>query len=84
MSKPDLRVIEGGKVELAEAPERVDFTCCDCQRPCVMYPRADPIAVMHSIPACDEWKRIEKKKDDLARYLIKCGVHVHVPERETQ
>jgi len=79
MSKPDLKVIEGGKVEAVETPERVDFKCCDCKRPAVMYPRTQPIAVMHSVPACEEWVRIAMRKDDLARYLIKCGVHVHVP-----
>lgn len=79
MSKPNLSVIEGGKVDVAPTPERVDFNCHHCKRPCVMYPKATPIAVMHSVPACEEWARIEKKKDDLARYLIKCGVHVHVP-----
>jgi len=76
-------VAEGGNlIEPAEAPEKVDFKCWHCKRPAVMYPRAQPIAVMHQIPACDEWKRIEKKEDDLARYLIKCGVHVHVPGSE--
>jgi hypothetical protein len=76
MSKPSLSVLEGG---IAKIPERVDFECHHCTRPAVMYPLAKPITVMHSIPACDEWKRIESDKDDLARYLIKCGVHVHVP-----
>lgn len=79
MSKPDLTVIEGGKVELAETPERVDFKCHHCQRPAVMYPLSKPISVMHSVPACEEWARIAMRKDDLARYLIKCNVHVHVP-----
>ena len=76
MSKPELKLIQG---DLANIPDRVDFTCHDCKQPAVMYPLGKPISVMHSLPPCAEWKRIESDMDDLARYLIKCGVHVHVP-----
>jgi hypothetical protein len=81
MAKPDLVVIDGGLIDAAETPERVDFQCFECSRACVMYPRATPITVQHSMPPCASWRTIEMKADDLARYLIKCGVHVHVPER---
>lgn len=79
MKKSDLVLIEGGKVEVPETPDRVDFTCHHCKMPCVMYPRSTPIATMHAVPGCTEWAKVEGKRDDLARFLIKCGVHVHVP-----
>lgn len=82
MSKPELTVIEGGKVEVAETPECVPFTCWKCAGPCMMHPRAKPIAVQHCIPACEEWKKIETKKEELERFLIKCDVHLHVPKDE--
>lgn len=66
-------------IELSDIPERVDFNCHDCERPCIMYPRSKPIAVMHSVPVCESWQDVEGKKDDLERYLIKCGVHMIVP-----
>lgn len=79
MSKPDLTVIEGGKVQLVEIPERVEFVCHACAVLCVMYPRSKPISVQHGLPTCNDWKRIEGKKDDLERFLIKAGMEVHVP-----
>jgi hypothetical protein len=81
-TKPDLKVIEGGKVEAVEIPERADFTCWYCQNPAVIWPRSKPVAVQHSIPVCTEWQKVEAKKDDLERYVIKCGVHVLVPQGE--
>jgi hypothetical protein len=76
--KPELSVIEGGKVEAVETPERVDFACHSCSLPCVMYPKSKPLAVQHAIPECSEWK----KKDTLG-FLIKCDVHLHVPKDES-
>ena len=83
----ELKLIKGGKtdeplVKLAETPERVDFTCWDCKRPCVMFPRAEPVPVQHAEPTCRTWESIVKKKDDLARFLIKCGVEIHVSKEE--
>lgn len=75
MTKPDLTVIEGGKVELAEQPERVDFACWKCNAPCVLHPR-NGNATMHALPTCEEWTRIESKKEDVERFLIKSGVHM--------
>lgn len=75
--KPDLKLIQGDKANLVEAvatPERVDFDCHSCGRPCVMYPKSKPLAVQHALPDCDEWK-----KKETAAFLIKCGVHMHVP-----
>lgn len=81
--KPDLKLIQGSGeklIETVETPERVEFNCHHCKGACIMYPRAKPIAVQHAIPACEAWITIEAKKDDLERFLIKCGVHVLVPE----
>jgi hypothetical protein len=76
-----LELIEGGKVEAVETPERVEFACPQCNGACVMYPRASPVPVQHSVPTCKAWQEIEGKKDDVERFLIKAGVHIHVPER---
>ena len=73
--KPELSVIEGGKIDVVELPERVEFECWKCKGWCVMFPRSKN-ATQHSIPVCKEWERIEKKKEDLERFLIKCGVHL--------
>lgn len=78
MSKPDLKLIQGDKpdlVEVVETPERVDFACYSCGKPCVMYPRAKPLAVQHSLPECKAW--LEK---DTLGFLIKCEVLLHVPK----
>lgn len=71
-----------GKVIAMPAPESVEFACPDCGGNAVMWPRSKPMAVQHSIPICKTWQRIEGKKDDVERYLIKAGVHIHVPDRE--
>lgn len=80
MSKPDLKVIEGGKIETVDVPESKEFSCHKCGRSCVIYPRARPVAVQHSIPVCEEWQRIEAKKEDLERFAIKCGVELLLPQ----
>ena len=92
-AKPDLKLIQGSGanvlksthrgdklIETVDTPERVEFNCHHCKGVCQMYPRAKPIAVQHAIPACEAWTTIEAGKDDLERFLIKCGVHVLVPE----
>ncbi len=78
MTKPDLKLIEGGKVE--ELPEQVEFPCPSCKRSCLMFPRTKPIAVQHALPTCRSWKLIEGKKDDIERFLIKAGVHLLLPQ----
>lgn len=65
----------------APTPEVVDFECPECKQPARMRPREQPIPVEHSLPHCAAWEKIEGKKDDVERYLIKAGVHLHVPER---
>jgi predicted RNA-binding Zn-ribbon protein involved in translation (DUF1610 family) len=77
-----LTVIEGGKVEEVEIPERVDFACPQCGSACVMYPRNKPMAVQHSLPTCKLWDRVQGKKEDVERFLVKAGVHVLVPKGE--
>ena len=67
--------IEGGKIDIVETPDRVDFNCFSCGKPCVMYPKSKPLAVQHALPECSEWG-----KKDTARFLIKCDVHLLVPE----
>lgn len=81
MTKPDLTIIEGGKVEEYKPPARVDFKCWKCGEPCVLHPN-NGNATMHSLPACDEWARIESKKEDLERFLIKSGVHMLTKQAE--
>lgn len=81
--KKVIHLAERRKVEAVETPERVDFSCFHCEMQCVMYPRAKPISVQHGLPTCKEWSRVELKKDDLERFLIKCGVHVLVPKAES-
>lgn len=80
--KPKLSVIKGGKPDaspIVEAvPEQVGFACPHCKGGCIFYPPSR--AVVHSLPACKLWQQIEGKKDDLARFLIKAGLHVLVPE----
>lgn len=85
-TKPKLRLIEGqGKplgerpsVEIVETPERLEFKCPQCGGSCICYPRSKPIAVQHAVPECKLWK-----KGETARFLIKAGVHLHVPGSET-
>lgn len=62
-------------------PAEVNFDCPDCRLPVRMRPLEQPISVEHAIPSCESWQKIEGKKDDLERYLIKAGVHIHVPVR---
>lgn len=82
-AKPKLRLIEGeGKgsgprIEVVETPERLEFNCPQCGASCVAYPRSKPIAVQHAVPECKLWK-----KGETARFLIKAGVHLHVPGSE--
>lgn len=80
-NKPDLQVIEGGAGGdslIEEVPEQKEFTCPDCGRSCIIYPRHKPVAVVHAEPRrdCRSWRNIEDKKDDLERFLIKAGVHL--------
>lgn len=76
MSKPELTIIDGGKIEAVELPEREDFACWKCGNNCVIWPRAEPPSVQHSLPACSEWQRIETGAEDLERFAIKCGVEL--------
>jgi len=78
VSKPTLKVIEGGKVDTVEIPEQVEFTCPSCGLSCIMFPRSKPLAVQHAKPTCKLWNRGETQ-----RFLIKAGVHLHVPGSET-
>lgn len=64
-----------------DSPPLVEFACPECGKPALLHPLREPMEVQHSLPACALWERIEGKKDDVERYLIKAGVHVHVPER---
>ncbi len=65
-------------VEEVEVPEEKHFDCPHCGKDCVMFPKAKPIGVQHSLPTCRQWKLIEGKKDDVERFLIKAGVHLLV------
>lgn len=62
-------------IDLVEIPERSDFPCWNCGRACVTYPRAG-FATQHSLPVCSVWDSIQAKKDDVERFLIKCGFHL--------
>ncbi len=73
-------IVEFGKVEIVDMPERQDFQCWRCHGRCVIYPRAAPMAVQHQIPPCDEWRKIEGKKEDIERWLIKSGLELLVPK----
>lgn len=75
----DVVEVEFGKVETIELPELQEFQCWKCNGKCVIYPRASPMPVQHQIPACDEWKKIENKKEDIERWLIKSGLELLVP-----
>ena len=66
----------------APTPEVVEFDCPECKQPARMRPREKPIPVEHSLPHCPAWEKIAGKKDDVERYLIKAGVHLHVPSRD--
>lgn len=91
--KPLLKLLEGGagagKVDQVEIPERHDFDCPRCGKPCVMWPRTKPIAVQHSLPTCKAWKQIEGlpkdrvdgKKRELENFLIEAGVWLLVPQQ---
>jgi endogenous inhibitor of DNA gyrase (YacG/DUF329 family) len=77
-----------GVVRVSEAiaggalPSNVMFDCPECQQPVRMRPLEQPISVEHSLPPCEAWRKIEGKRDDLERYLIKAGAHIHVPVRD--
>ncbi len=60
----------------------VHFDCPECKGRVRMRPLEQPIAVEHSIPSCAAWSKVEGKRDDLERYLIKAGAHIHVPNRD--
>ncbi len=66
----------------APTPPVVEFDCPECKAPVRMRPLEQPISVEHSIPSCAAWEKIEGKRDDLERYLIKAGAHIHVPNRD--
>lgn len=84
MTKPNLKVIPGGKVDLIEAPEEHEFACPVCGRSCKLYPKSKPLAVVHAEPrrACSAWRSIEDRKGDLAQFLIKAGVHLLLPQHD--
>lgn len=71
----------GGVVVPFPTPEVVNFDCPECKAPARMHPNEKPIPVEHSLPHCAAWEKIAGKKDDVERYLIKAGVHIHVPNR---
>jgi hypothetical protein len=74
-------VLRLGKLpEPAPTPFEVHFECPECRAPCLLKPREKPISVQHAIPSCAAWEKIEGKKDDVERFLIKAGVHIHVPD----
>lgn len=85
MTKPNLTVIEGGKVELVELPERQDFNCWSCGGACVIFPR-DANATRHSLPVCAEWDRITSSISIGAapvfveQFLEKCGIKLLTPK----
>ena len=86
MSKPELTIIDGGKIEAVELPEREDFACWKCGKSCVIWPRAEPPSVQHSLPACSEWQRIETGADGdgaccalSAACAFQGGGHAHEP-----
>jgi hypothetical protein len=73
-------VTDEGESKIVQLVQRrVDFSCFYCHLACIMYPRSKPIIVVHALPTCTEWEKVEKKKDDLERFLIKCGAHLHTP-----
>jgi hypothetical protein len=82
MDKPQLKVIEGGKVEAVEIPERHEFACYKCGGSCVMFPRSKPIAVQHSLPTCKAWQRVEKKLDHVEGFLTKSGADLLIPKSD--
>ncbi len=74
-------LVRGGNVVLLRPPPSVvDFACPGCNAPARLRPQARPIEVQHSLPSCELWKSIEQKEDAIERFLIKAGVHMHVPE----
>ena len=87
MSKPKLTLHTGGKVEAVEVPNEQHFACWHCGKDCVVWPRATPIAVQHSLPTCTEWKKSEASISIgsppvfMEQFLEKCGVMLHKPER---
>lgn len=80
MSKANLTLVEGGKVELIKAPEEEKFPCWKCGLTCRMFPSQKPMSVQHAMPVCVEWLKIVGKEDDIERFLIKCGVELLVPQ----
>ena len=73
---------KGGSVSLLRPPpNEVDFACPDCGAPCKLWPNSKPMCAQHAEPskACKSWGRIVGQKDDLARFLIKAGLQMHLP-----
>lgn len=82
MSKPQLTVIEGGKLDVVEVPESQEFDCPTCGGACIIYPRTNPMAVQHSLPTCKGWQRVEAKTDHLEGFLTKAGMHLLIPKAD--
>lgn len=61
-------------IETWLVPERLDFICPQCQQPCILFPRGEPMAAVHAMPTCSEWTRIELKQRPLADFLKDAGV----------
>lgn len=80
MSKSDLTVIEGGKVDLITPPEEAKFACWKCGGGCRLFPKTKPMAVQHSMPVCSEWLKIVGKEEDLERFLIKSKIELVLPQ----
>lgn len=81
MAKEHLRLIEGGAGDgklIEELPEQVEFKCPQCKASCIFRPSSR--GVQHALPTCRAWQRIEGKKDDVERFLIKAGLHLLVPK----
>ncbi len=75
-------VVQVSPAQPSSPPPVVNFECPDCGLPVRMRPLEQPIPVEHAIPHCPSWLKIEGKRDDLERYLIKAAVHIHVPNRD--
>lgn len=75
---------KGRVLRLRPPPNEVDFACPDCGQPCKLWPNSKPMCVQHAEPAkaCKAWVAIAGRKDDLARFLIKAGMHIHLPSAD--
>lgn len=70
-------MINGNQPKLIETwlvPEQIPFKCPECGAPCILYPRGQPMAAVHGMPTCSEWKTVEEGKRLLADYLKDAGV----------